>query len=150
VQHAAARGASNRGFTFHDRGGPFGCTKGAKRVVAVDVTGLPLGALVVPVSTHENRASELMLEHLAQQGSPGASNWPWRTVGSPRPLPARSAGTTTSSCAGSGGTLELRDGMGLERFYESCGWHEIGRWPQALCLGEDELREEVPMHLSLR
>jgi len=66
-----ARGASNGGFTFHDRGGPYGRTKGAKRVVAVDVTGLPVGALVVPASTHENRASELMLEHLTQQGVTG-------------------------------------------------------------------------------
>jgi hypothetical protein len=57
-----ARGASNGGFTFHDRGGPYGRTKGAKRVVAVDVTGLPVAAVVVPASTHENRASELMLE----------------------------------------------------------------------------------------
>ena len=63
-----ARGASNGGFTFHDRGGPYGRTKGAKRVVAVDVTGLPVAALVVAASTHENRASELMLEHLARQG----------------------------------------------------------------------------------
>jgi putative transposase len=63
-----ARGASNGGFTFHDRGGPYGRTKGAKRVVAVDVTGLPVGALVVPASIHENRTSELMLEHLTQQG----------------------------------------------------------------------------------
>jgi putative transposase len=63
-----ARGASNGGFTFHDRGGPYGRTKGAKRIVAVDVTGLPVGALVGPASTHENRASELMLEHLGQQG----------------------------------------------------------------------------------
>jgi putative transposase len=38
-------------------------------VVAVDVTGLPVGALVVPASTHENRASELMLEHLDRQGA---------------------------------------------------------------------------------
>ena len=66
-----ARGASNGGFTFHDRGGPYGRTKGAKRVVAVDVTGLPVAALVVPASTHENRASELMLEHLARQGVTG-------------------------------------------------------------------------------
>jgi putative transposase len=29
--------------------------------VAVDVTGLPVGALVVPASTHENRASALVL-----------------------------------------------------------------------------------------
>jgi hypothetical protein len=63
-----ARGASNGGFTFHDRGGPYGRTKGAKRILAVDVTGLPVGALVVPASTHENRASELMLEHLDRQG----------------------------------------------------------------------------------
>ncbi len=63
-----ARGASNVGFTFHDRGGPYGRTKGAKRVVAVDVTGWLVGALVVPTSTHENRASELMLEHLTRQG----------------------------------------------------------------------------------
>jgi putative transposase len=63
-----ARGASNGGFTFHDRGGPYGRTKGAKRVVAVDVTGLPVAALVVTASTHENRASELMLEHLCRQG----------------------------------------------------------------------------------
>ena len=63
-----ARGASNGGFTFHDRGGPYGRTKGAKRVVAVDVTGLPLGALVVPASWHENRTTELMLEHLTRQG----------------------------------------------------------------------------------
>ncbi len=62
-----ARGASNGGFTFHDRGGPYGRTKGAKRVVAVDVTGLPVGALVVSASTHENRSSELMLEHLNKQ-----------------------------------------------------------------------------------
>jgi hypothetical protein len=63
-----ARGASNGGFTFHDRGGPYGRTKGAKRIVAVDVTGLTVGALVVPASTHENRTSELMLEHLTRQG----------------------------------------------------------------------------------
>jgi transposase len=66
-----ARGASNGGFTFHDRGGPYGRTKGAKRIVAVDVTGLPVGALVVPASTHENRTSELMLEHLTRQGVTG-------------------------------------------------------------------------------
>jgi putative transposase len=64
-----SRGASNGGDTFHDRGGPYGRTKGAKRVVAVDVTGLPVGALVVPASTHENQASQAMLEHLTSQGS---------------------------------------------------------------------------------
>jgi GNAT superfamily N-acetyltransferase len=45
--------------------------------------------------------------------------------------------------------LELRGGMGLERFYERCGWHEIGRWPMALRLGEGDYRDEVLMHLPL-
>src|SRR5512139_762522 len=66
-----ARGASFGGFTVHDRGGPYGRTKGAKRVVAVDVTGLPVGALVVPASAHENVTTELMLEHLSGQGVAG-------------------------------------------------------------------------------
>lgn len=76
-----ARGPSNGGFTFHDRGGPYGRTKGAKRIVAVDVTGLPVGALVVPASTHENRASELMLEHLERQGVTGRLGMVWWTAG---------------------------------------------------------------------
>jgi len=54
-----ARDGSNGGLTFHDRGGAYGRTTGAKRVVAVDVTGPPLGALVVPASTHENSTGEL-------------------------------------------------------------------------------------------
>jgi putative transposase len=66
-----ARGSSNGGDAFHDRGGPYGRTKGAKRIVAVDVAGLPVGALVVPASTHENRASDLMLAHLTRQGAAG-------------------------------------------------------------------------------
>jgi len=49
----------------------YGRTKGAKRAGAVDMTGLPVGALVVPAFTHENRTSELMLEHLTHQGVTG-------------------------------------------------------------------------------
>jgi hypothetical protein len=39
---------------------------------------------VVPASTHENRASELMLEHLSQQGVTDRLHWCWWTVGNPR------------------------------------------------------------------
>lgn len=103
-----ARGASNGGFTFHDRGGPYGRTKGAKRVVAVDVTGLPVGALVLPASTHENRASELMLEHLTRQGV----TWRLELVMVDRGVTAAAAGTLgrfqASRCAGSSGTTSSR------------------------------------------
>lgn len=63
-----ARGSSRGGLTFHDKGGPYGATNGAKRVVAVDVTGLPLAAMVVPASTHESKANELLLARLAAAG----------------------------------------------------------------------------------
>jgi putative transposase len=66
-----ASGSSNGGATFHDRGGPFGRTKGAKRVVAVDVTGLPVAGLVVPASMYENETSRVMLAHLDAQGITG-------------------------------------------------------------------------------
>lgn len=44
--------------------------------------------------------------------------------------------------------LELRAGLGLERFYQSCGWHEVGRWPGALRLPEGDA-DEVLMCLTL-
>lgn len=59
-----ARGASNGGRTFHDRGGPYGATKGAKRVVAVDVTGLPVAARVVPASVNDGVAVGQLAEEL--------------------------------------------------------------------------------------
>ncbi len=43
-------------------------TKGAKRAVAVDVTGLPLAATVLPASTHENVTTETLLDLLHDQG----------------------------------------------------------------------------------
>lgn len=66
-----ARGASDGGLTFPDRGCPYGRTKGAERIVTVEVTGLVAGALVVSTSTHENRTSQPMLEHLTGQDVAG-------------------------------------------------------------------------------
>ncbi len=63
-----ARGASTGGRTFHDRGGPYGATKGAKRAIAVDVTGLPLAARVLRAGTPENDTTAALLADLAAQG----------------------------------------------------------------------------------
>jgi transposase len=63
------RGASNGGVTFHNQGGPYGRTNGVKRIVCVDVTGLPLCVRVVPASTSEAIAVELILEDLARTGA---------------------------------------------------------------------------------
>ena len=45
--------------------------------------------------------------------------------------------------------LELRSGQGLEAFYQSCGWREVGRWPAALRLAPGDHRDEVLMLLDL-
>ena len=66
-----ARGASNGGFTFTTGAAPAVAPRAPNASWAVDVTGLPVGALVVSASTHENRASELMLEHLTEQNVTG-------------------------------------------------------------------------------
>lgn len=73
IDSSLARGASLGGVTFHDRGGPYGATKGAKRVVAVDVTGLPVGVIVVPALTTESKATELLLEHLVENTTTSAA-----------------------------------------------------------------------------
>lgn len=57
-----ARGSSNGGPTFHDRGGSLGATKVSKRVAAVDATGLPVAALVMPASTNDGVATRQLLE----------------------------------------------------------------------------------------
>jgi hypothetical protein len=76
---------SNGGFTFHDRGGPYLRTRGRARRGRRRDRPSPVGSLVVPASTHENRASELMLEHLSQQGDvTDRLHWCWWTVGTPR------------------------------------------------------------------
>ncbi len=64
-----ARGTSNGGVTFHNQGGPYGRTNGAKRIVCVDVTGLPLCVRVVPASTSEASAVEQILNDLARSGA---------------------------------------------------------------------------------
>lgn len=64
-----ARGASSGGVTFHNRGGKYGATNGAKRVVAVDVTGLPVAATVLPASAHDNEATKAVLGVLDAWGS---------------------------------------------------------------------------------
>jgi len=45
--------------------------------------------------------------------------------------------------------LAARAGEGLETFYKSLGWKEIGRWPGALRFGSGDDRDEVLMLVDL-
>lgn len=91
-------------FRHWSRNGTCGCS--AKRIVAVDVTGLRMRVLVGPPSTHENGTTELMLEHLAGRGvtkrvdlllvDRGVTAVARRRLGRSRRL-ATSLGTTTAA-----------------------------------------------------
>ncbi len=45
--------------------------------------------------------------------------------------------------------LTCRGGLGLERFYASCGYKEVGRVPGAIRVGPDDDRDDVIMLLPL-
>ena len=45
--------------------------------------------------------------------------------------------------------LTLRGGTGLDRFYGSCGYKEVGRVPGAIKAGADDFRDDVTMWLAL-
>lgn len=45
--------------------------------------------------------------------------------------------------------LTLRGGHGLEHFYGSCGYREVGRVPGAFRVADDDFRDEVTMWLAL-
>ena len=72
----------------------------------------------------------------------------FRNRGVGRALMEEVARTATEDLALEQLHLELRAGMGLEGFYQSCGWREIGRWPAALRLPAGD-QDEVLMALAL-
>ncbi|WP_128375996.1 GNAT family N-acetyltransferase [Streptomyces cavernae] len=45
--------------------------------------------------------------------------------------------------------LTCRGGEGLERFYSSCGYREVGRVPSAIRVAPGDDRDDVIMHLPL-
>ncbi|MEV0635952.1 GNAT family N-acetyltransferase [Streptomyces sp. NPDC050619] len=45
--------------------------------------------------------------------------------------------------------LSARGGLGLEHFYRSLGWTEVGRWPGALRVAPGDDRDDILMCLSL-
>lgn len=49
----------------------------------------------------------------------------------------------------SGLRLTLRGGLGLEGFYESCGYREVGRVPGAIRVGPGDDRDDVTMWMEL-
>jgi len=71
IDPALIKGASNGGKTFHNKGGPYGATNGAKNVIAVDATGLLLAGVAVPANTSDRACAEMLLEHMETLGLTG-------------------------------------------------------------------------------
>ncbi|MFE0421021.1 GNAT family N-acetyltransferase [Streptomyces sp. NPDC058953] len=46
--------------------------------------------------------------------------------------------------------LGCRGGLGLERFYASCGYQEVGRVPDAIRVAHGDYRDDITMLLPLR
>ncbi|PJE95562.1 GNAT family N-acetyltransferase [Streptomyces carminius] len=46
--------------------------------------------------------------------------------------------------------LTCRGGLGLEGFYGSCGYKEVGRVPDAIKVADDDFRDDITMWLQLR
>lgn len=45
--------------------------------------------------------------------------------------------------------LTCRGGLGLERFYEACGYREVGRLPDAIKVSDGDLRDDVTLWMDL-
>lgn len=45
--------------------------------------------------------------------------------------------------------LSCRGGLGLERFYGSCGYREVGRVPGAIKVSDEDYRDDVSLWLAL-
>ncbi|MGW7351852.1 GNAT family N-acetyltransferase [Streptomyces sp. Z26] len=71
-------------------------------------------------------------------------------TGAGRRLMAAAADTARGIEGVSGVRLTLRGGRGLERFYASCGYAEVGRVPDAIKVADGEFRDDVTMWLALR
>jgi GNAT superfamily N-acetyltransferase len=73
----------------------------------------------------------------------------WQGRGTGRELMAAAASAARGMEGVAGVRLTCRGGLGLERFYASCGYREVGRVPGAIWAGEDDFRDDVTMWLPL-
>ncbi len=125
-----ARGASNGGVTFHNQGGPYGRTNGAKRIVCVDVTGLPLCVRVVPASTSEANAVEQILDDLARTGADERLELVLVDRGTAQSAANRLSASSTTRFAGLDGTSCHATSTVPRSFAPSATPGEL-RWPTA-------------------
>ncbi|GAA2076591.1 GNAT family N-acetyltransferase [Streptomyces albiaxialis] len=114
----------------------------ARLLVALDDEGRAVGTVFLFQNTHRLMRHWVWLYtvmlHPSVQGR-----------GAGRELMAAAEEAARSLDGVEGIRLTLRGGEGLERFYGSCGYKEVGRVPGAIKAGEGDFRDDVTMWLSL-
>ena len=120
----------SRAVTFHNQGGPYGRTNGAKRIVCVDVTGLPLCVRVVPASTSEANAVEQILDDLARTGADERLELVLVDRGTAQSAANRLSASSTTRFAGLDGTSCHATSTVPRSFAPSATPGEL-RWPTA-------------------
>jgi GNAT superfamily N-acetyltransferase len=114
----------------------------ARRLAGLDADGVPRAAAFVQLNTHPLMRHWVWLYrvmvHPDRQGG-----------GEGRRLMEAAAAVASGLDGIRAIRLSCRGGLGLERFYESCGYKEVGRVPDALMVGEHDLREEITLLLPL-
>ncbi|MFM9369221.1 GNAT family N-acetyltransferase [Streptomyces sp. Da 82-17] len=113
-----------------------------KLLVGYDEDGAVAATAFLALNTHRLMRHWLWLYtvmvHPAHQGA-----------GYGRDLMAAAADAARSLDGIEGIRLTCRGGEGLERFYESCGYKEVGRVPSAIRVAPGDDREDVTMWLPL-
>ncbi|MTE20455.1 GNAT family N-acetyltransferase [Streptomyces sp. TRM43335] len=115
----------------------------ARLLVAYDEHGEPAGTAFLTLNTHRLMRHWVWLYtvmlHPARQGR-----------GEGRALMAAVADAAAGLDGVLGIRLTCRGGLGLEHFYESCGYKEVGRVPDAIKVGDGDFRDDITMWLRLR
>ncbi|WP_461026202.1 GNAT family N-acetyltransferase [Streptomyces sparsus] len=118
-------------------------TEGRTRLVAgLDEAGQVRGTAFLTMNTHRLMRHWVWLYtvmvHPSEQGR-----------GAGRRLMAAAANAARGLDDVRGIRLTCRGGLGLERFYRSCGYREVGRVPAAIKVADDDYRDDVTLWLSL-
>jgi GNAT superfamily N-acetyltransferase len=107
----------------------------------------------------DERGAAAATAFIAHTGHPLMGHWVWLKTVMVRPdaqgggAGRQLMGAVAEAVRGFGGIsairLTCRGGMGLERFYASCGYKEVGRVPDAIAVGGGELRDDITMWMPL-
>ncbi|WBB63895.1 GNAT family N-acetyltransferase [Streptomyces sp. WMMC500] len=111
-------------------------------LAALDAAGRPAGTAFLTLNTHRLMRHwcwlYTVMVHPDRQGTGEGRNLMAAAADAARRLPGIR-----------GIRLTCRGGTGVDNFYASCGYKEVGRVPDAIRVAEDDYRDDITMWLPL-